>query len=79
MYPYSFIEYLFDILFSDECIFRINGVIDKQNVKRWELVVQKSKTSYFFSSEGAIKWLAISKELMICPLSDYESVMGENY
>lgn len=55
-------------MFSDECIFRVNGCVNKQNVR----ICPKERPSQISeaprNSPGVMVWCAISKEKIIGPL-----------
>ena len=72
--------YLSKVVFSDECIFRLNGSVSTQNVRIWgtERPVEGRQT--FLHSPTIMVWCEISKEKFIGPyFFQDQNVAGENY
>ena len=68
------------IVFSDECIFRLNGSINTQKVRIWgtERPVEGRQT--FSHSPSIMVWCGIAKEKIIGPyFSQDQNVKGDNY
>jgi len=73
-------EYLSRIVFSDECMFRINGVVNKQNVRIWGTERPEEINPIVLNSPGVMTWCAISKGRIIGPyFFENENVTGETY
>ena len=72
-------EYLSKIVFSDEDIFRLNGSVNKQNVRIWGTERPNEGNQSLLNSPSVIVWCAIAKEKAIgsCFFED-ENVNGEN-
>ena len=73
-------EYLSRIVFSDECIFRINGHVNKQNVR----ISAKEKPNQVnqapLNSPGVMVWCAIANTKIIGPFFfENENVTGASY
>lgn len=73
-------EYLSRIVFSDECIFRVNGYVIKQNVRIWGKKRPEQVNEATLNSPSVMVWCAISKHRVIGPyFFDEGSVTGEIY
>ena len=57
-----YLEYLSKIVFSDEYNFRINGSVNKQNVRIWGTERPTECNQSFMHSPSVIIWCAIGKE-----------------
>ena len=78
--PEGYSEYLSKIVFSDECIFRLNGSVNKQNVRIWGTERPTDGNQSFMNSPSVMVWCAIGKEKVIGPyFFENENVNGENY
>ena len=58
-------EYLSKIVFSDECIFRVNGYVNKQNIRIWAKERPSQVNQVPLNSPGVMVWCAISKTKII--------------
>ena len=78
--PEGFMQYLSKIVFFDECIFHLNGFVNKQNVRIWgeSRPVQVNQAS--LNSASVMVWCAISKEKVIGPyFFESENVTAQTY
>ncbi len=72
--------YLSKIVFSDECTFRLNGIVNRQNVRIWGTECPNVMNEVPRYGEKVIVWCAVSKYRVIGPyFFDEETVTGENY
>ena len=73
-------EYLRRIVFSDECIFRLNGHVNKQNVRIWAQERPSQVNEAPLHSPGVMVWCGISKTKIIGPFFfNDENVTGSSY
>lgn len=73
-------RYLGKIVFSDECIFRLNGYVNKQNVRIWGEQRPTQVHQATLNSPSVMVWCAISKQRVIGPFFfENENVTGESY
>lgn len=72
--------YLAKIVFSDECIFRLNGFVNKQNVRIWGDERPNDVNEHTLHSPSVMVWCAISKDRVIGPyFFENGTVTGELY
>ena len=73
-------EYLSKIVFSNECIFRVNGHVNKQNVRIWAKDQPTQVNQAPSNSPGFMVWFAIAKTKIIVPVFfENEIVTGASY
>ena len=73
-------EYLAKVVFSDECIFRINGYVNKQNVRVWGKQRPIEGNQLTLNSSGVMVWCTISKYGVIGPyFFNNQNVRGDTY
>ena len=73
-------EYLSKIVFSDECIFRLNGSVNTQNVRIWGTKRPVEERQTLSHSPSIIVRCEISKGKVIGPyFFQDQNVNGENY
>ena len=78
--PKGYSEYLSKIFFSEKCIFRLNGSINKQNVRTWVTERPTEGNQSFMYCPSVMVWCAIGKLNTICSFYlENENVNGENY
>ena len=78
--PEGYSEYLSKIVFSDECLFRISGSVNKQNVRIWGTERPTENNPVIMHSPSLMVWCAMSKERIIGPyFFENENVSGESY
>ena len=78
--PEGMSEYLSKIVFSDECIFRLNGSVNTQNVRIWGTERPIQGRQAFDHSPSIMVWCAISKDKVVGPFYFEDgNVNGENY
>ena len=79
-HPNGYSEFLSRILFTDECIFRLNGHVNTQNVRIWGTNRPSEGNQVPVNSPGIIFWCGISKEKIIGPYEVEDgTVTGESY
>ena len=67
-------------MFSDECMFRVNGYVNKQNVRIWANERPSQVNEAPHNSPGIVIWCAISKTKIIGPFFfDEGRVTGDTY
>lgn len=72
--------YLERIVFSDECIFHTNGVVNKHNARVWGLENPRTVEEVPQRSEKVMVWCGMHKSKIIGPYFFSEpTVNGENY
>ena len=76
-HPTRYSEYLSKIVFFDECTFRLNGSVSKQNVRIWGTERPTEGNQSFLNSPSVMVWCDIAKEKVVGPyfLED-ESLSG---
>ena len=60
-------EYLLRIVFSDKCIFRLNGHVNKQSVRIWVKERPSEGNQVFMQSLKVMVWCAVTREKVIGP------------
>lgn len=79
-HPTGYSEYLSKIVFSDECIFRLNGHVNKQNVRIWGTERPNEGNEVYQHSPSVMAWCAIAKTKVIGPyFFENGNVTGESY
>ena len=78
--PSGYLEYLSKVVFSDECIFRLNGSVSKQNVRIWSTERPTEGNQSFLNSPNVIVRCFVAKGKFIGTyFFEDENVSGENY
>ena len=78
--PVGYSEYLSRIVFSDECIFRLKGHVNKQNVRIWGNERPSEGNQVFMQSPNVMVWCAVTREKVISPyFFEDGNVDGEKY
>ena len=73
-------EFLSRIVFSDECIFRVNGHVNTQNARIWATERPTEGNQVPVRSPGIMFWCGVSKERIIGPYEIKDgNVTGESY
>ena len=60
-------DYLSKIVFSDECTFRLNGIVNRQNVRIWGTEYPHVVNEVPGNGEKVTVWCAVSKYKAIGP------------
>ena len=66
-HPLGYSEYLSKIVFTDECMFRLNGHVNTQNVRIWGTERPAEGNQVPVNSPGVMAWCSISREKVIGP------------
>ena len=78
--PEGYSEYLSKTVFSDECISRLNGSVNKQNVRIWGTESPTEGYQSFIHIQSVMESCAIGKEKVNGPyFFKNENINGENY
>ncbi len=64
-YPVRYDELLSRIVFSDECIFRLSGIVNKQNVRIWGTARLNEYSTVVMNSPSLMVSCAISEERVL--------------
>ena len=73
-------EFLSKIVFTDECIFRLNGHVNTQNARIWGTERPTEGNQVPVHSQSVMFWCGISKEKIIGPYEiESTTVTGESY
>ena len=73
-------EFLARIVFTDECIFRVNGHVNSQNARIWAKERPAEHNEVPVHSPGVMFWCGLSKTKVIGPYEiENATVTGESY
>ena len=73
-------DFLSRIVFSDECMFRVNGSVNTQNVRIWGTENPYSVHEEVMNSPGIMAWCAMSEDRIIGPyFFENGNVTGASY
>ncbi len=73
-------DYVSKIVFSEECTFRFNGTVNRQNVRIWGTECSHVVNHVPRHGEKVTVWCAVSKDRVTGPyFFDEEAVTGEYY
>ena len=73
-------EFLSRIVFTDECIFRLNGHVNTQNARIWGTERPTEGNQVPVNSTGIMFWCGISKDRIIGPFEiENGNVTGDTY
>ena len=79
-HPDGYSDFLSKIVFTDECMFRLNGHVNTQNVRIWGTERPTEGNQVPVYSSGVMAWCGITKEKVIGPYwVEGGTVTGDSY